>query len=281
MQTLEIFQSLWALQPHGPDGERIPVEQTFEMVAEAGYDGLTIEGGPDDIPDMLATKPLYDRLGLGCNINAFPKSVEGLRPFLHMAKDFNAIGCNIIGQVPALTLAEMLPILRAWIEMAEEEGVAIQFETHRNCITNDLYTTLELIDAIPEMRLCADLSHFVVDREFRYPISDFDEALIQRILARSDTFQGRIASREQIQVAIDFPQNRKWYDLFAKWWEDGLRGWRARNPQGACNFLCELGPPEYAITGADGRELSNRWEEALQIRDRVRGIWEKLEAEQA
>ncbi|MEM9063403.1 MAG: TIM barrel protein [Pseudomonadota bacterium] len=279
MQTLEVYQSLWAMQPHGPDGVKIPVEAAFEMVAEAGYDGMAIDLGVSDIATARATRPLFERHELGCLIMAFPKTVEGLRPVLHMAKEFGAIGVNLIGQVPALTLSEMIPVLRAWIEMAEEEGVPVQFETHRNCITNDLYTTLELIDAIPEMRLCADLSHFLVDREFWYPISDHDDALIQRILARSDSFQGRVASREQIQVAIGFPQNRKWYDLFARWWEDGLRSWRARNPHGVCNFLCELGPPEYAITGADGRELSNRWEEALDIRERVRGIWARLEAE--
>jgi len=279
MQKLEIYQSLWAMQPHGPDGVKIPIEQAFEMVAGAGYDGMAIDLGAADMEAMQATRPLFQRHGLGCLIMAFPKTVEGLRPVLHMAQDFGAIAVNIIGQVPALTLAQMLPIVRAWIEMGRQEGVPVLFETHRNCLTNDRYTTLELIDAIPEMRLCADLSHYVVDREFWFPISAFDNQLITRILDRSDSFQGRIATREQIQVSITFAQHRKWYDQFAAWWEQGLRSWRARNPGGTCNFLCELGPPEYAITGADGREISNRWDEALQIRNRVRGIWGALESE--
>ena len=279
MAKLEIYQSLWAMQPHAPDGVKIPVEQAFEMVADAGYDGMAIDLGASDMASMQATRPLFAQTGLGCLIMAFPKTVEDLRPVLHMAKDFGAIAVNVIGQVPALTLAEMIPVLRAWIDMGEEEGVPVLFETHRNCITNDLYTTLELIDAIPEVRLCADLSHFVVDREFWFPMSEFDLGLISRILERSDSFQGRIATREQIQVSINFPQHQKWYDQFAAWWEEGFRGWRARNPDGVCNFLCELGPPEYAITGPDGREISNRWEEALQIRERVRDIWNRLEQE--
>ncbi|MEM6663724.1 MAG: sugar phosphate isomerase/epimerase [Pseudomonadota bacterium] len=279
MSTLEVYQSLWAMQPHAPDGVRIPVEMAFEMVADAGYDGMAIDLGASDMKSMQATRPHFERHGLGCLIMAFPKTIEDLRPVLHMAKDFNAIGVNIIGQAPALTLARMIPIARTWIDMAADEGVPIQFETHRNCMTNDLYTTLELIEAVPEMRLCADLSHYVVDREFWFPISDYDDALIQRILKRSDSFQGRVATREQIQVSIAFPQHRKWYDQFAVWWEDGFRDWRARNPGGTCNFLCELGPPEYAITGPDGREISNRWDEALLIRDRVQRIWSKLENE--
>ena len=222
----------------------------------------------------------FERHGLDCLINAFPQTIEALRPVLHMAKDFDARYVVIIGQVMPLAVEDMIPVVRAWIEMGAEEGVEVQFETHRNCITNDLFSTLLMMDAIPEMRLCADLSHYLVDREFPYPISDGNEAMIARLLARSDSFQGRVASREQIQVQPAFPQNVKWFDQFAKWWEDGFRSWRMRNDaDAALTFLCELGPPEYAITGADGYELSDRWEDALLIRSRVEDIWARLEAE--
>lgn len=276
MQKLEVYQSLWAMQPHGPDGVKIPVADAFAMVADAGFDGMAIDLGVDDIATARATQPLFARHDLGCLIIAFPKTVESLREVLIMARDFGAIGVNVIGQVPALTLPEMIPVLRAWLEMSAEEGMPITFETHRNCITNDLYTTLELIDAIPEMRLTADLSHFLIDREFWYPISDFDQALISRILARSDSFQGRVASREQVQIPLAFARSQKWVALFEEWWREGFAGWRARNPSGTCNFLCELGPPEYAITGADGHELSNRWEEAQILKDRAHAIWREL-----
>ena len=195
---------------------------------------------------------------------------------------------NQMDQVPPRTAAqpepaeqeaveEAAPVVRAWLAQSEEIGMPILFETHRNCITNDLYFTLLLIDAVPEMRLCADLSHFLVDREFPYPPTAAQEAFIQRILARSDSFQGRVASREQIQVQLDFPQHRKWVELFERWWEDGMRLWLGRAADGAVlNFLCELGPPEYAITGPDGFELSDRWEEALAIRRSVLDIWDRL-----
>ena len=31
MAKLEIYQSLWAMQPHSPDGVKVPVEEAFEM----------------------------------------------------------------------------------------------------------------------------------------------------------------------------------------------------------------------------------------------------------
>lgn len=278
MQKLEIFQSLWAMELRRPDGKERSHEESFEMVADAGYHGMAIDLGATALEDARKLRPHFERHNLGCMINAFPTTIEGLRPVLHMAKDFDAVFVNIIGQVMPIAVADMIPVIRQWIEMAEAEGVPIQFETHRNCITNDLFATLQLIDAIPEMDLCADLSHYLVDREFWYPISDDDNALMHRILDKSVSFQGRVASREQVQVQISFPQHQKWFDQFAEWWTYGLRSWRARSAGDAvCNFLCELGPVEYAITGPDGYELSDRWEEALMIRKRVEAIWKELE----
>ena len=48
-------------------------------------------------------------------------------------------------------------------------------------------------------------------------------------------------------------------------------------PDDVLFFVTELGPPDwYAITGADGNELSDRWEEALLLKQHVRRIWERL-----
>jgi hypothetical protein len=94
------------------------------------------------------------------------------------------------------------------------------------------------------------------------------------IIERSDSFQGRVANREQIQVQIDFPQHREWVEQFRAWWRQGIGEWRRRSADGdTLHFLCELGPPPYAMTDARGRELSDRWQEALQIRAWVEAIW--------
>jgi len=135
-----------------------------------------------------------------------------------------------------------------------------------------------MLEAIPSLTLCADLSHFVVDREFSLPVEPEAEAMIGQVLARAEAFQGRISSNEQIQVPIGFPQHQAWVDQYLRWWDQGLAGWRARAPADATlTFLCELGPAPYAITGPDGHELSDRWEEALVIRDRVEALWSEME----
>ena len=276
MRRLKVYTSLWAMQPHDQTGVKLPLDQVCAMVAGAGYDGMAIDLGASDVAVAHVVRPHMQRVGLTPLIVAFPKTVESLEDTLLMARDFGAPFVDVIGQVMPLAIDEMVPVIEAWMVMAERIGMPVQFETHRNCITNDLYVTLQLLDRIPGMRICADLSHYVVDREFWFPLSERDMGLMSRILQRSDSFQGRVASRQQIQLQLAFPQHQKWVNLFKGWWREGLADWRARNASGDCIFLCELGPPEYAMTGPDGREMSNRWEEALLIKGWVRQIWDDL-----
>lgn len=248
------------------------------MVAEAGYAGMAIDLGAADVAVAHEVRPHMEKYGLTPLIVAFPKTIDSMDDTLAMARDFGAPFVDIIGQVMPIALDDMVPVIETWMDMSAKHGVPVQFETHRNCITNDLYTTLQLLDRIPEMRICADLSHYVVDREFWFPLSDHDLGLISRVLQRSDSFQGRVASRQQIQLQLDFPQHQKWVDLFKGWWREGMADWRQRNATGDCIFVCELGPPEYAMTDAAGREMSNRWDEALQIKHWVEQIWADLDA---
>jgi len=157
-------------------------------------------------------------------------------------------------------------------------GMQVLFETHRDCITNDMFMTLELLEAIPELRLCADLSHYALNREIGLPLSDEFDALFKRLLSRSDSFQGRISTNEQIQVPLGFPQHAAWEEQHQEWWRWGLADWRTRaGVDETLIFLCELGPPPYAITDAKGCELSDRFGEAQLMKSWIEQIWNEGE----
>ncbi|MCH7536928.1 MAG: sugar phosphate isomerase/epimerase [Proteobacteria bacterium] len=279
MQKLEIYQSLWGMELRNPSlAERTP-EEAFKMVADAGFDGMCLDPSVAEIQENLDLKPLFEKHGLGCMVNAFPYAADELVPLLDFATEMNACMVNVISGVMPIRPEDAVAVVRQWIDEAGERDMQLLFETHRDGLLNDLYFTLQLMDLVPEMRLCADLSHFVVDRELRAPVPERDAQYISTVLSRSDCFQGRIASREQVQIQIDFPQHQVWVDIFKGWWTDGMREWRKRNADDATLiFLCELGPPPYAITDGDQNELSDRWVESLQIRDWALEIWKELDA---
>jgi len=45
-------------------------------------------------------------------------------------------------------------MVQDWMEEAEKEDVNIEFETHRNSVTNDLGYTALLLEAVPDMTNC-------------------------------------------------------------------------------------------------------------------------------
>jgi hypothetical protein len=280
MQDLVVYQSLWGMQTCNTNVATRPHEEVFAQAAQAKFAGLCLDPGVSQIEEYLALKPFYQQYQMGCLVNVFPNTVEEMRPLLEFSKEMGAPYANVIAPVFPLTVEDAIPIIRTWLEMADDIGMPIKFETHRDCITNDMFMTLQLLDAIPELRLTADLSHYCLNREMSAPITAQNQAWIQQLLERSDSFQGRISSHEQIQLPLHFPQTRKWIGIFKDWWKRGFRSWRTRaGDNETLIFLCELGPPEYAFTDANNEELSDRFEEAIRIRSWVQAIWQELEAE--
>jgi hypothetical protein len=278
---LLIFQALWGMtRLAAPEAS---IAEKFDRVQAAGFDGMAIDLGALTYAEAQATVPHFERTGLAGGLTAFPTSVEALRPALALAHRIAAPFVVVIGQEMPVRVADMVPVIEGWLRVAEQENMPIQFETHRNCITNDLFATVQLLDAVPEMRLAADLSHYVVDREMPCPPTPALQALISQVLQRSDSFQGRVAARGQIQLALDVPQNAKWVSLFRAWWREGFAAWQARHAGGGADlvFLSELGPPDYALTNAEGEEMSDRWAEALLLGRWAREIWGEVQSVRA
>jgi hypothetical protein len=281
MQKLEVYQSLWGMELRSPHRSERSKEKTFEMIAEAGFDGACLDPTAKEIPRCREFAHLFDENNLGCMVNAFPFKPDDMAPILDFAAERQACMVNVISGIMPIKPEDAVGNVRRWIGEAADRDMPILFETHRDGLLNDLYFTLQLMDLIPEMRLCADLSHFVVDRELRSPIPERDQGYISSVLNRSDCFQGRVANREQVQIQIDFPQHQEWVEIFKGWWKEGMREWCKRNDDDATLvFLCELGPPPYAITDREQNELSDRWQESLQIRDWAKEIWLELENEE-
>jgi sugar phosphate isomerase/epimerase len=206
-----------------------------------------------------------------------PTSVDALKPVLENAVKFGVDHINAQPNIRPRSFGECVDILEGWLRLGQEAGIPVYIETHRDRMTNDLFLTLDLLKVLPELRLTADLSHYVVSREFPYPLRDDNQADVRAILDRSHAFHGRVAGPGQIQLPISFPHNRAWVDIFLGWWEYGFRSWLDRSHDGdILTFTCELGPRPYAIVKENGDDLADRWQEALLLRTLVRNLWDRI-----
>ncbi|WP_297844962.1 sugar phosphate isomerase/epimerase [Pseudomonas sp.] len=275
MREFLVFQSLWAmLDEHGQSA--LNLQQQAEKIAAAGFDGVT--GHFTRREDAQPLSSVARDYGLQVEGQLFPKTVSDLASALDVASEFGCHHLTLQADVRPRTLKEAITLIEGWQRLAEQVDFPVLLETHRYRVTNDLPFTLDILQEMPDLKLLADLSHYVAGRSIPLPPSEEDQQQIETILRHSWGFHGRVASSEHVQVPISFPQHQASVDLFISWWRYGIEDWLKRDGDlSSLSFTCELGPPPYAITGPDGKDITDRWQEALQMKDLIRAVWQSVE----
>jgi sugar phosphate isomerase/epimerase len=160
----------------------------------------------------VATKPLY--------VNT------------HAGKDF-------------FSVAENIKILQYGINLSKKSGVSVLCETHRGRCAYNAPVTKEYMDALPDLRLTADLSHWCVVHE---SLLEGFEAILDQALLRTVHIHARVGHQEGPQV--NDPRAPEWgsaVKVHLGWW-DKVMNVAEKQKRPFQTFLCEFGPPNYLPT---------------------------------
>ncbi|MFC4776766.1 sugar phosphate isomerase/epimerase family protein [Paenibacillus sp. GCM10023252] len=300
---LDVQMSWWAMSGLGKEGREWTIEERFEKLAEAGFSGI-LAPMPQAGYDAVKWCRLLDhyRFSYGVQLVPFPKEGDDLTDQLRLAKSLGA--CYVNAQV----MGAYLPAERAcrmiisYIEQAGAADIPIYFETHRGRVTQDLLRTTALVEAVPALRLTQDLSHYAAASAMEKEGCEVSEPLLRQLLARTSCIHARVSNGHQIQIDIGGQGDHPMVQLYAEWWAYGMRAWlkeqrRKHSREAGCGpaplaapdtstlkgdrfpFVCELGPAPYAITCTDGREISDRWQQSLVLKEIGERLWNRIARE--
>lgn len=282
--TLEVFQALWAME-RLVEGPADSLETSLDRIQRAGFSGITAMY--ESATHAAHLSQLRNERGLQIEAQAQPRRVEDLAPALDLIARHDCHHVTVQVDMRPYTLSEAMAIVESWLPLFEQFDFPVLLETHRQRLTNDLPLTVQLLKAFPQLKLLADLSHYVVSREMPEDPDSTDRAAIATVLEHAHGFHGRFASAQQIQVPLGYPQHAGYYALMHEWWQAGFESFRrrdAKHPEHqrrTLSFTCELGPAPYAITDHNGQELSDRWLESLQLKAQAQALWQAACVNQA
>lgn len=275
MKHLLVYQALWGMERlTGVDLEN-DLDGALTRIFDAGFDGVGFSLTREEWARAVAQR--VRARGKSFEAIGFVRTTEDLARALELAQTIGAHHLNIQVMTRFDRVADAVRLLQEFTATAARGSIPVYVETHRGRLTNDLLFTLRVLEGLPALQLTGDLSHYVVAHEMPQPVSPADLERIAHVLRHCSAFHGRIASSHQVQVCPGAPQHGPWVQQFRSWWRYGFEQWLARSSENAeLTFMTELGPPHYAMTAPDGRELSDRWQDALVLKTIARDIWAEL-----
>jgi hypothetical protein len=257
------------------------IDACREQVRSGAFDG--VEGGPPSELDAcrelrraLAVEgaPFVAEIVTGGDY-APPSGVSEERHFADFeagvgrALEAGALFATCLTGSDSWPLARAIDYLDRADELARRRGLPIAFETHRGRPTFNPWSTREILEALPELRLTCDLSHWCVVCE---RLVD-DESALELALSRARHAHARVGYAQGPQVPDPrAPEHRSDLARHEGWWDRIWQHARDRADE-IVTMTPEFGPDGYLHAApfsqepvADLGEI-NRWM-AARLRER-------------
>ena len=271
---LLLVQNLWGLRAYPSAGEEWPDERKAREIRDAGFDAFDVWVGGAKDEDLERWKALADASRLGIGVEFGPVRPEDADAAIAAAKRLGSVYLDAHPAGYFTPEREAEALLRGLVARCARADMPLVVQTHRGRATQDLLRTVAYAKAIPELRFDLDFSHYLVAGEMGGPLGPEAEGALGVLMERAIMLDGRVSNGEQVQIDLLNPVYREHVDRQAALWKRVMSGWlRGAGRGDVFPFRVELGPPDYAIRGRDGSEISDRWEQQKAMRALVERLW--------
>lgn len=193
----------------------------FDLVAE-------ITTGGTYVPDRAATPAQH---------------LDDLRRKLETSLLLSPRHVNCLAGLDAWPLAQSIDFFGRALEIVQDAGVSLSFETHRSRATFNPWVTRDLVQALPALRLTADFSHWCVVAERL--VMDTEPDVLAALAPRVRHMHGRVGYDQGPQVPHPAaPEYAHCLASHQAWWE---ACWAAMRAEGVAvaTMTPEFGPDGY------------------------------------
>lgn len=260
---LKAYKALWGMTG--------TLEEQFDRITQANYDGveafLLEVKDKQKLHDLLSKHQLPFIAQIITTGQTTDEHIASFKSQAAAAAEFGAVMLNTHGGKDSMTFEEQRRFYEAALSEEARLGIPVGHETHRGRPLFTPWTTAALLQAYPELKLTADISHWVCVCESL--LSDQQENLA---LAAERTIHvhTRVGYPQGPQVPHPAaPEYAAELRLHENFWEDVFT---KRKKTGALEitFVPEFGPPGYLHTlPFTNQPVVDLWEVCLWMRHRV------------
>lgn len=240
---LEFFQTDW--------GRTISWDAFCKKTKAAGYDGIEI-WYPREEESQKQLKAALEKHELKVGfLNGTNKSL----PFEESLKSYSEHFKTLIAWNPSyinchtgndfFTFEQNSAFIDAANKIAEENDIPIYHETHRGRFSYNLPDTEDYLEAIPELKLTLDISHWMVVHE---SLLKKQNENLKDVIDRSHHIHARVGHAEGPQV--NDPEAPEWKNALNRHldiWEEVIRK-KWTESEKPFTITTEFGPPDYLPT---------------------------------
>ena len=277
---LKTYKSMWGMTG--------PLDEHLRRIQQAGYDGIesALPGSiewidPGDEPHLGSALADHDLEFLPMIITVGPDgeitsgtALDHLRSFksqVERALVHDPVQVTVHGGLDTMDDAEAMAFFEGGLEIEREIGLPVAYETHRHRILYTSWRTAEMLRRLPDLKLVADYSHWVLvaERLLDDRADDLEEAN-QRVIH----IQGRVGHEEHPQVADPrAPESTPYVERFEEWWASIIRH-RVASGEDTLTFTPEYGVNNYLPTLPYTQQpVADLWDVCLWANERFKSFF--------
>ena len=247
-----------------------PLEVFLQRVTASGFEATEIYlGSLHESPTEIARLHTIYGLRLIGQIltrgGSYQDHIKSLESQFEFAAQCQVAFINSHAGRDIFSFAENVQVFQRITQLSQSSGIPILIETHRGRPTYSGIETRKYLDAVPELRLTADFSHWMVVHE-----SDLADQRtnVELAMTRVDYIHARVGYAEGPQIPD--PRAPEWQGAVAR----HLQPWQQiidqhkRNDEESLYITPEFGPPAYMHTlPFTNQPVGDVWEQNVYMKD--------------